>query len=140
LPLASQATASRNPSRKWKLPLSTVSETSFICREKFGRRPLTGEQVRWGLENLDLDEARLKQLGFEDMLKSIKVSCADHEGARTARIQQWNGKTWDVISGWYTADETMTDPIVKEVSAKYASERKIVPRDLCVPKTSSGLI
>jgi branched-chain amino acid transport system substrate-binding protein len=100
-----------------------------MAQEKFGRRPLTGEQVRWGLENLDLDEVRLKQLGFEGMLRSIKVSCADHEGARTARIQQWNGKTWDVISGWYTADETVTDPIVKEVSAKYASERKIVPRD-----------
>jgi branched-chain amino acid transport system substrate-binding protein len=99
------------------------------AQEKFGRRPLTGEQVRWGLENLDLDEARLKELGFEGMMRSIKVSCADHEGARTARIQQWNGKTWNVISDWYTADETITDPIVKEVSAKYATERKITPRD-----------
>jgi branched-chain amino acid transport system substrate-binding protein len=51
------------------------------AQEKFGRKPLTGEQVRWGLENLELNEARLKELGFEGMLRPIKVSCADHEGA-----------------------------------------------------------
>jgi branched-chain amino acid transport system substrate-binding protein len=99
------------------------------AQEKFGKTPLTGEQVRWGLENLDLNEARLKELGFEGMMKPIKVSCADHEGARTARIQQWDGNAWKVISDWYTADETLTEPIVKEVSAKYATERKIMPRD-----------
>jgi branched-chain amino acid transport system substrate-binding protein len=69
------------------------------------------------------------EAGIRGRQRSIKVSCADHEGARTARIQQWNGKTWNVISDWYTADETITDPIVKEVSAKYATERKISPRD-----------
>jgi branched-chain amino acid transport system substrate-binding protein len=99
------------------------------AQEKFGKTPLTGEQVRWGLENLDLNEARLKELGFEGMMKPIKVSCADHEGARTARIQQWDGNAWKVISDWYTADETLTEPIVKEVEAKYATERKIMPRD-----------
>jgi branched-chain amino acid transport system substrate-binding protein len=99
------------------------------AQRKFGRKPLTGEQVRWGLENLDLNGARLQELGFEAMMKPLKVSCADHEGARTSRIQQWNGKTWNIISDWYTADETVTDPIVKEVSAKYAVEKKIAPRD-----------
>ena len=99
------------------------------AQEKFGTRPLTGEQVRWGLENLDLSLAHLKELGFGDMMRPIKVSCADHEGARTARVQRWNGKTWDVISDWYTADETVTEPIVKEFSTRYAAEKKIVPRD-----------
>jgi branched-chain amino acid transport system substrate-binding protein len=98
-------------------------------QEKFGRRPLTGEQVRWGLENLNVSDPRFKELGLEGMMKPIKVSCADHEGARTARIQQWNGTAWNVISDWYTADETVTEPIVKEVSAKYAAERNLVPRD-----------
>jgi branched-chain amino acid transport system substrate-binding protein len=73
--------------------------------------------------------ARIKELGFEGMMMPVKVSCADHEGARTARIQQWDGNAWKVISDWYTADETVTEPIVEEVSAKYATERKIVPRD-----------
>jgi branched-chain amino acid transport system substrate-binding protein len=71
----------------------------------------------------------LRELGFEAMMKPLKLSCADHEGARTSRLQQWNGKAWSIISDWYTADETVTDPIVKEVSAKYAAEKKIAPRD-----------
>jgi branched-chain amino acid transport system substrate-binding protein len=99
------------------------------AQEKFGRKPLTGEQVRWGLEHIDLNEARLKALGFEGMMRPVKVSCSDHEGARTARIQQWDGKAWRVISDWYTADERVTDPIVKEVSGKYAAKRNLTPRD-----------
>jgi branched-chain amino acid transport system substrate-binding protein len=51
---------------------------------KFGKTPLTGEQIRWGLEHLQLDQVRLKELGFEGMMMPVKVSCADHEGARTA--------------------------------------------------------
>jgi hypothetical protein len=35
---------------------------------------LTGE---WGLENLNLAAERMKQLGFENELQPIKVSCAD---------------------------------------------------------------
>ena len=99
------------------------------AQENFGKKPLTGEQVQWGLEHLLLNEARLKELGFEGMVLPVQVTCADHEGARSARIQQWDGKAWKVISGWYTADETVTGPIVEEVSAKYAAEKKITPRD-----------
>ena len=63
------------------------------------------------------------------MMLPVLITCADHEGARTERIQQWDGNAWKVISNWYTADETVTEPIVKEVSAKYAAEKKITPRD-----------
>jgi branched-chain amino acid transport system substrate-binding protein len=99
------------------------------AQEKFGKKPLTGEQVHWGLEHLHLNEARLKELGLEGMMLPVQVTCADHEGARSARIQQWDGKAWKAISGWYTADETVVEPIVKEVSAKYAAERKITTRE-----------
>jgi branched-chain amino acid transport system substrate-binding protein len=34
-----------------------------------------------------------------------------------------------VISDWYVADETVPEPIVKEVSANYAAKRNIMPRD-----------
>jgi branched-chain amino acid transport system substrate-binding protein len=99
------------------------------AQEKFGKKPLTGEQVRWGLEHLDLDTARIKDLGFEGMMMPVKTSCVDHEGARTARIAQWDGGAWKVISDWYTADETVTEPIVREMAAKYAAEKGINPRD-----------
>lgn len=104
------------------------------AQEKFGKKPLTGEQVRWGLENLILTDARIKELGFEGMLKPVSISCSDHEGARYGRVQQWDGKGWKVISDWYTADESLIEPLVADVSAKYAAEKKIKPRD-CAKET-----
>ncbi len=97
--------------------------------KRYGNKPMTGEQVRWGLENLDLSAARIKELGFEGMLLPVKITCADHEGARSARVQQWDGKQWKVISDSYTARQEYTEPLVKEISAKYAAEKKIEPRD-----------
>ena len=99
------------------------------AQEKFGKKPLTGEQVRWGIENLNIDAARVKALGFEGMLKGIKTSCADHEGARDGRVQQWDGKNWKMISDYYTARSELIDPLVKSVSEKYATDKKITARD-----------
>ena len=62
-------------------------------------------------------------------MRPVKITCADHEGARTGRVQQWDGKAWKIISDWYTARAELTDILVKEVSAKYAAEKKITPRD-----------
>ena len=93
-------------------------EAIRTAQEKFGNKPLTGEQVRWGLENLDLTADRLKQLGFEGVLQPVKVSCADHEGARTGRIQTWDGKNWKITSDWYTSDDSVIAPMVKEAAAK----------------------
>jgi branched-chain amino acid transport system substrate-binding protein len=102
-------------------------EAIRTAQEKFGKKPLTGEQVRWGLENLNLTADRLKQLGFEGELKPIKVSCQDHEGSRDGRIQTWDGKNWKIVSDWYASDDKVIEPMVKEAAAKYAAEKKITP-------------
>ena len=102
-------------------------EAIRTAQEKFGKKPLTGEQVRWGLENLNLTADRIKQLGFEGVLSPIKVSCADHEGTRTGRIQTWDGKKWNLASDWITSDDKVIAPMVKEAAAKYAAEKKITP-------------
>ncbi len=104
-------------------------EAIRTAQGKFGNKSLTGEQVRWGFENLNLTADRINQLGFEGMLKPIKFSCADHQGADQARLQQWDGKEWKIISDFYTADETLLQPMVKEAAEKYAKEKNITPRD-----------
>lgn len=104
-------------------------EAIRTAQKKFGNKPLTGEQVRWGFENLDITAARIKELGFEGMVAPIKLSCQDHQGADQARVQQWDGKAWKVISDWYTADRKLLDPMVADAATKYAAEKKITPRD-----------
>jgi branched-chain amino acid transport system substrate-binding protein len=105
------------------------TEAIRTAMKRYGNKPMTGEQVRWGFENLELTEARIKELGFEGMVRPIKLSCQDHQGADVARVQQWDGKAWKVISDWYTADRSILDPMVRDASAKYAAEKKITPRD-----------
>jgi branched-chain amino acid transport system substrate-binding protein len=107
-------------------------EAIRTAQARFGNKPLTGEQVRWGLENLDLSAERLKELGFGGELKPVKVSCSDHEGARTGRIQTWDGKSWSITSDWFTADDSVILPMVKEAAAKYAAEKKITPSCLMI--------
>ena len=104
-------------------------EAIRTAQAKFGNKPLTGEQVRWGLENLNLTADRIKQLGFDGMMQPLKVSCTDHEGARASRLHQWDGKAWKVISDWYQGDDSILAPMVKDTAAKYAAEKKITPRD-----------
>jgi branched-chain amino acid transport system substrate-binding protein len=102
-------------------------EAIRTAQGRFGKKPLTGEQVRWGFENLNLSAARLKELGFEGVLAPLKVSCIDHEGTRMARIQTWDGKNWKISSDWYSADDKVIAPMVKESASKYAADKKITP-------------
>ena len=72
------------------------------AQEKYGEgKAMTGEQVRWGLENLDITDARLKEIGATNLLPEIKTSCDNHEGSGKVKIQQWDGEKW-VVAVSYT--------------------------------------
>ena len=104
-------------------------EAIRAAQEKFGKgKTLTPEQVRWGFENLDLSADKLKALGFGEIMRPVKTSCSNHMGSDWARIVQWDGAKWNITSDWYQADKSMVEPLVKELSAKYASDKKITPR------------
>ena len=99
------------------------------AQERYGQKPLTGEQVRWGIENLSFDQTKILAVGFEGILQPFKVSCEDHEGTRKARIHQWDGKQWKFASDWIEGDNKSLRPMVEQASAAYAKERNITPRD-----------
>ncbi len=100
------------------------------AQERFGKgKVMTGEQVRWGLENLALDQKKLDALGFAGVMRPISTSCADHMGANWARIHTWDGTKWVFTSDWLQADEQIINPMIKASAAKYASEKKLPPRD-----------
>jgi branched-chain amino acid transport system substrate-binding protein len=74
--------------------------------------------VRWGLEHLSIDEAALKKLGFEGFMEPIHTSCADHEGAHSARIETWDGAKWQVVSGTYESDMNVLRPMIEQSAAQ----------------------
>ncbi len=92
-----------------------------------GKTVVNGADVREGYAGLDLSAARIKELGFEGLVTPLKVSCADHEGARKARIHQWDGKKWVFVSDWIEADTKYLRPKVEAAAAAYAKEKGITP-------------
>jgi branched-chain amino acid transport system substrate-binding protein len=99
------------------------------AQERFGKgKVVTGEQVRWGLENLNLTQAKLDALGFKGVMRPISTSCMDHMGAAWTRVHTWNGKAWEFTSDWMQADEQILKPLVKATADKYAAEKKLTRR------------
>src|SRR5256885_16939244 len=89
-------------------------EAIRTAQEKYGKgKVMTSEQVRWGLENLNLTQERLNELGFGKIIRPVKTSCDNHLGTDWSRIAQWDGAKWKVVSDWYQADKSMVEPLVK---------------------------
>jgi branched-chain amino acid transport system substrate-binding protein len=99
------------------------------AQERFAKgKPITGEQARWGLENLNLDQKRLDALGFAGVLRPFGTTCADHLGASWARIHTWDGAKWVQAPEWLQGDEQIIKPMVKGSAEKYAGDKKLERR------------
>jgi len=86
---------------------------------RYGNKPPTGEQVRWGLEHLSLSDKRLEELGMRGFTHPLRVTCEDHEGASPIRFEQWDGKKWSSVSDWIP---TMRDVVRPKIEAAAAEE------------------
>jgi len=89
---------------------------------------VTGEQVQWGFENLNITSARVKELGAEGLLPPFKTSCLDHEGGVGVLMQQWDGQKWVRISNWIEPYKDFVRAEVEKSAAAYAKEKQITPR------------
>ncbi|MBU0587251.1 MAG: ABC transporter substrate-binding protein [Gammaproteobacteria bacterium] len=99
------------------------------AQERYGKgKVMNGDQIRWGLENLAVDEKALVKLGLSTVMRPISTSCADHEGSRAARMHTWDGKKWVFSSDWIEADTSIIKPLVKQFADKYAAEKKLTRR------------
>lgn len=99
------------------------------AQERFGKgKVMTGEQARWGYENLNLTQAKLDALGFKGVMRPVSTSCKDHMGAAVSRIQTWDGSKWNITSDWLQADMQILNPMVKAAADKYAAEKKLTRR------------
>jgi len=99
------------------------------AQERFGKgKVMTTEQVRWGLENLALDQKKLDALGFNGVMRPLSSSCQDHMGSTWARIQDWDGSKWAPSSDWYQADEQILKPMIKAGADKYLADKKMTRR------------
>lgn len=106
-------------------------EAIRTAMELHGTRQPTGAQVRDGFEALDVDNARLREIGMEGFVPEVKITCSNHTGPGVVALQQWDAKAkkWSFVTDFYTADREVIDPLIEADSAAYAAEQGITPRD-----------
>jgi branched-chain amino acid transport system substrate-binding protein len=109
-----------------------TAEAIRYAVKKYGKKP-TGEHVREGLENLNLTQARLAEIGFGGLMPPIRVTCDDHEGNGPILIQQWDGKQWKIISDWIEPMRDVVRPMMEASAKKFADENKVTPRNCASP-------
>ena len=105
-----------------------TTEALRTAMRQFGNQPLTGAQVQWGLEHLNITAAYLKEIGAEGLLSPFTLSCRDHEGGGSVKLQQWDGTQWTVLTDWIAPDQALVRPLVEASAAKYAQDKGITPR------------
>ena len=90
------------------------------AQKHFDAKVINAEQLRWGLENLNIDEAKLEALGMSGMIPPFSTSCSDHTGHSGAWMLQWNGSKFEKASDLLTADGEAIGALAKDGAAKYA--------------------
>ena len=96
-------------------------EAIRTAQAKFGKKAMSGEEMRWGYEHLNVTDKRLEELGLKGFTHPVKVSCEDHEGSGPVLVQQWDGKKWNIVSDWI---EPMRDVVRPKLEAAAAEEGK----------------
>jgi branched-chain amino acid transport system substrate-binding protein len=107
-----------------------MTEAIRTAQERYGKgKVMTAEQVRWGYENLNLNEARQRELGAFGLFPTMKTSCEDHEGSGATLVQQWDGAKFVKKTNWIQGDRALVRKLAEQSAAQYAAEKKITLRD-----------
>jgi len=97
----------------------------------FDSQSVTAEQMRWGFENLNLTEARLKELGVEGMIGAFKTSCQDHSGHGGAWMLEWDGAKFVQATLMLRPDRVLVAPFEAEQAKAFAAANKDWPTQSC---------
>ena len=99
-----------------------IAEAIANAQKLTGKKVVTGEDVRRGLETINLDAARFKALGLEGFAAPFKLSCADHNSHSATFVQEWDGAKWVKVSDPIAPDGAVVQPLIDEAAKAYADK------------------
>jgi branched-chain amino acid transport system substrate-binding protein len=106
-----------------------MAEAIRNAQKLTGKKVVTGEDVRRGMESLQITPARYKELGLEGFAAPITgVSCSDHNGHQAAYMQQWDGTKWVKVSDWITPMKDKVRPMLEAAAKDYVSKDPAWPK------------
>ncbi|HWM46159.1 MAG TPA: ABC transporter substrate-binding protein [Xanthobacteraceae bacterium] len=98
-----------------------IAEAIRTAQQVTGKKQITGEDMRRGLENLDITAQRLKEMGADGFAAPIKVSCADHNGHHSIYLAEWDGTKWTKASDWISPIKDKVRPLIDAAAKDYAA-------------------
>ncbi len=99
-----------------------IAEGITMAQKITGKKQVTGEDVRRGLEGINIDAARLKALGMEGFTSPIALTCADHNSHRATFVQSWDGDKWVKVSDWIEPLNEKVMPLLDADAKAYAEK------------------
>lgn len=99
-----------------------LAEGIATAQAHFEKPAINAEELRWGLENLNITEARLAELGMTGIVAPFSTSCSDHTGHSGGWMLEWNGTEFVQASDHLTPDSEAISKLEVEKAAEYAKE------------------
>ena len=106
-------------------------EAAKTAQEIHGTKKINPAQMRDGMEALEMNAAKMSELGMPEFGPEFKVDCNNHGGPGLGAMQQWDASAgeWTLISGYEPSDTGVIEPLIAEDSEAFAEENKIEQRD-----------
>jgi branched-chain amino acid transport system substrate-binding protein len=107
---------------------AVIAEAIRNAQKITGRKDITGDEMRRGLETLQITAARWKEIGLDGFAAPIHVTCTDHNGHGSAYVQQWDGTKWVKITDWIAPMKEKVMPLIDKAAADYVSKNAGWPK------------
>ena len=107
---------------------AVIAEGIRNAQKITGKKDITGEEMRRGMESLQISAARWKEMGLEGFATPVSVTCDDHNGHAAAYVQQWDGTKWVKISDWIAPMKEKVQPLIDAAASDYVSKNQPWPK------------
>jgi branched-chain amino acid transport system substrate-binding protein len=97
-----------------------LAEGIRAAQAEYGVAEITPAQLRWGLENINMTEERIIELGLEGMVPPFQTTCANHPGNSGGWMLEWDGEKFVKVSDHLTPNTDAYTALVAEKAAEYA--------------------
>ncbi|HET7849375.1 MAG TPA: ABC transporter substrate-binding protein [Pseudolabrys sp.] len=110
------------------LNAAVIAEGIRNAQKLTGKKDITGDEMRRGMETLKITAARWKELGLDGFAAPMSVSCSDHNGHHSAYVQQWDGTKWVKVSDWIAPMKDKVEPLLEAAAADYVKKNQPWPK------------
>jgi branched-chain amino acid transport system substrate-binding protein len=99
-----------------------IVEAMRTAQKLTGKKVINAEDMRRGFESLNVDEARLKEIGMAGFASPVKIGCTDHSGHHKAYVAEWDGTKWTQKGDWIEPLKDEVRPLIEANAKDYVEK------------------